>query len=93
MPVEPALKTMSRVAKAYISINGQAIRKNAVVGTKEHPIRIATSKSGPAVVYASRIKINGPSELMYDPGKRIMKCGARLVLVCNYTDLEIVRCR
>ena len=73
----------------YVSINGHTIRKNAVTGSRDMPIRIARSRSDQKPVYADRIKIIGPAELVYSPDKPIMRCGARLVLVCK--DVEYPR--
>jgi len=64
----------------YVSINGHVIRGNAKNGTKFPPIRIARSRSDKKPVYASEIEILGSSRLIYDPGKRILACGARLVI-------------
>jgi hypothetical protein len=77
---------------AYISINGHTIRKNAVQGTDEPPIRIARTKSDQRPVYAHEVRIEGPSTLVYSPEKAIIRCGARLALVVpEYGDVKIVR--
>jgi hypothetical protein len=74
----------------YVSINGHTIRHNAVAGTADAPIRIARTRSDAKPTYASEIEIiGGPARLIYDPGKRIMRCGARLVLVCD--DVRVIR--
>jgi len=73
----------------YISINGHTIRKNAVRGTVDAPIRIARSRSDQHPEYASEIEIVGPARLVYDPEKAIMRCGARLVIECE--DVRVVR--
>jgi hypothetical protein len=36
------------------------------------------------------IRINGPSRLVYDPAKRILSCGARLVIEVESGSVEIV---
>jgi len=64
----------------FVSINGHVIRGNAKNGTKFPPIRIASSRSDKKPVYASEIEIIGSSRLIYDPGRRILACGARLVI-------------
>lgn len=76
--------------KVFVSINGQTIRKNAKEGTNLPPIRIAKSKSDKKPVYARGIRFNGPVELTYTPECRQLSCGARLVMIGNYDDLEIV---
>lgn len=76
---------------AYVSINGQTIRKNAVTGSKDAPIRIACSRSDPKPRYAKQIQINGPSQLLYSPDTPIMRCGARLVLTAAYDDIKVLR--
>lgn len=73
----------------YVSINAHTIRKNAIDGTNKPPIRIAKSKSDAKPVYASEIAILGSATLIYDPSKKIMRCGARMVLVCD--DVRIIR--
>lgn len=65
----------------YVSINGHTIRKNAVLGTDDPPIRIARTKS--------EVVIDGPSRLLYSPAKPILRCGARLVLETD--EVYIVR--
>lgn len=73
----------------YVSINGHVIRSNAKRGTDEPPIRVATSKSDRAPIYASEIEIDGPSRLVYSPAKPFLKCGARLVIEAE--TVRIVR--
>lgn len=73
----------------YVSINGHTIRRNAVTGSAEPPIRIAKTRSDKAPIYASEVEIVGPARLTYSPAAAIMKCGARLVLQCS--DVRIVR--
>jgi hypothetical protein len=76
--------------KTYISINGQTIRKNAVTGSEDAPIRVAKSPSDAKPRYASAVKWTGPAELRYDPDKKIMRCGARLVLIVE-GEVEITK--
>lgn len=64
----------------YVSINGHVIRRNAVTGADDPPIRVARTKSDVAPRYAREVAIDGPSKLVYSPTGRIMKCGARLVI-------------
>jgi hypothetical protein len=71
----------------YVSINGHTIRKNAVTGSNEPPIRIAKSKNDGKPRYAREIAIHGPSRLIYSPEKPILKCGARLVLEAETVEV------
>ena len=73
----------------FVSINGQTIRKNSRDGSTIPPIRIARTRTDPNPIYASEVEISGSARLIYDPGKTIMRCGARLVLVCD--DVKIIR--
>jgi hypothetical protein len=73
----------------YVSINGNVIRSNAKHGTATPPIRIARSPFDAKPVYASEIEIEGPAKLIYDPDKAVMRCGARMVLVC--ADVKVLR--
>ena len=74
---------------AFITINGHTIRKNALHGTKEPPIRIATSQRDKKPRYARKITICGPSQLLYSPDEPIMGCGARLVLLALNSDVKV----
>jgi len=76
---------------SYISINAHIIRRNAKNGTSDPPIRIARSKTDKHPRYVHAVKINGPSELIYDPGHHILKCGARLVLQTDEQHIEVIR--
>jgi len=68
----------------YISINSHIIRKNVKDGENAPPIRIAKSKHDKSPIYAHEVSIDGPSKLLYDPDKKILNCGARLVLETEY---------
>lgn len=74
---------------AYVTINGHVIRKNAVTGSREPPIRIAKSQRDKKPCYAHKIEISGPSQLIYSAGEPIMGCGARLVLIARYSDVTV----
>ncbi len=82
---------MTSTPIAHVSINAHTIRRNATHGTDEPPIRIARSRSDKKPLYAHEIVINGPSHLVYNPRVPIMSCGARLVLLADYSAVEIVR--
>ena len=73
----------------YVSINGSTIRRNAVRGTNDAPIRIANTPSDAKPAYASEIEIVGPARLVYDACKKRLRCGARMVLEC--ADVKVVR--
>lgn len=73
----------------YVSINGHTIRRNAVLGMSDAPIRIARTKSDRKPAYASEVEIIGPARLVYDPCKKLLHCGARMVLEC--ADVKVVR--
>lgn len=73
----------------FVSINGKVIRKNAVLGSNEPPIRIARTRYDAKPQYAHEIRIVGDSRLVYSPDKPIMKCGARLVLEAQ--SVEVIR--
>lgn len=74
----------------YISINGHTIRSNAITGKDDPPIRIARTKSDQRPQYAREIAIDGPSRLVYSPGKPVIRCGARLALATE-APVRIVR--
>lgn len=73
----------------YVSINANTIRHNAIAGEALPPIRIARNKSDAKPQYANEIEIIGPARLVYDPTRKLIKCGARMVLEC--ADVKIVR--
>lgn len=68
----------------YVSINGNTIRSRG-----DKPIRIAKTPSDQKPTYANEIVILGGAKLVYDPEQAIMRCGARLVLVCD--DVKVTR--
>jgi hypothetical protein len=73
----------------YVSINGLTIRRNAIMRTDEPPIRIAKTPSDAKPIYASEIEIVGPARLVYDSRNKIMRCGARMVLICK--DVKVIK--
>lgn len=75
----------------YVSINAGTIRKNAVTGSDDAPIRIARSKSDQKPRYAKEIKITAPCKLTYRPEKPILRCGARLVIEAPDGAVKILR--
>ena len=75
----------------YVSINGGTIRKNAILGTNEPPIRWARTRSDQKPRYAHEVEIVGKCRLVYNPKKPILRCGARLVLQAEDGAVRIVR--
>lgn len=73
----------------YISVNRQTIAHNRKHGTDDPPLRIAKGKHGNPV-YAREIEIVGPSRVVYDPVKPILKCGARLAIATE-SEVRVVR--
>lgn len=67
----------------YISVNSHIIRRNAKTGGSEPPVRVARCKSDRDPIYAHSVKIEGPSRLVYHADRKILNCGARLVLVTS----------
>jgi len=68
--------------KKRIHVNQHIIRKNKKTGERNPVLTVKTYKSND---YATRIKINGPCEIIYSPDKPL-QCGA----VCWVeTDSEI----
>lgn len=69
--------------KTYIHVNQHIIKANAVHGTNEPALTVKDYRQNRK---AHRVRVNGPSELIYKPHDRpILPCGARLVLVTNST--------
>ena len=76
---------MKRMSMKYITINGQKIRKR-----EPFAIRIAKrSPSDQKPVYGNEVEIIGNARLIYDPDKRLVRCGARCVLVVD--DARVIR--
>jgi hypothetical protein len=60
--------------KKRIHINQHVIRANKKNGTNDPVITVKTSKRN---VYADRVEIRGPSNVVYSPDKPL-SCGARV---------------
>jgi len=60
--------------KKRIHINQHVIRANKKNGTTDPVITIKTNKQN---VYADRVEIRGPSNVVYSPNKPL-SCGARV---------------
>ena len=73
--------------KTYIHVNQHVIRANRKNGTADPVI---TVKQGTRNTYCSRVKILGPSEVIYGGNdKPILGCGARVVIATE-ADVEIL---
>ena len=60
--------------KKRIHINQHVIRANKNNGEANPPITVKTSKRN---IYADRVEIRGPSNIVYSPNKPL-SCGARV---------------
>ena len=73
--------------KTYIHVNQHVIRANKKTGADDPVI---TVKQGRKNTYCNRVKINGPSEVVYSGnGEPILSCGARVVVVTE-SPVEII---
>jgi hypothetical protein len=73
--------------KTYIHVNQHIIRANRKNGTDDPVI---TVKQGSKNTYCSRVRVLGPSEVIYGGNDRpLLSCGARVVIVTE-ADVEIV---
>ena len=78
---------MMKKKKTYIHVNQHVIRANRKNGTADPVI---TVKQGTRNTYCSRVKILGPSEVIYGGNdKPLLSCGARVVIATE-ADVEIV---
>lgn len=69
--------------KSIIHVNRHHIKENSDHGTNKP---VFTIKRGGKTIYASSVKINGPSEMVYD--KKGLSCGAKAYIVTN-SELEL----
>jgi len=73
--------------KKFIHVNQHVIRANKKNGTNDPVITI---KEGKKNTYCHRVRINGPSEVMYSGNeKTLLPCGARVAIVTE-SDIEIL---
>ena len=73
--------------KTYIHVNQHVIRANRKNGTDDPVI---TVKQGSKNTYCSRVRVLGPSEVIYGGNDRpLLSCGARVVIETE-ADVEIV---
>jgi hypothetical protein len=69
--------------KTRVHVNQHKIRSNIKNNLKEPVITVKTSKSN---TYANKVRINGPSEIIYSPDKPL-SCGAKVWIE---TEAEVV---
>lgn len=73
--------------KTYIHVNQHVIRSNKK-NNQNKPV--LTIKQGRKNTYAHRVKINGPSEVVYSGNdKLLLPCGARVAVVTE-SEVEVV---
>ena len=73
--------------KTYIHVNQHVIRANRKNGTDDPVI---TVKQGSRNTYCSRVRVLGPSEVIYGGNdKPLLSCGARVVIATE-ADVEIL---
>jgi hypothetical protein len=73
--------------KTYIHVNQHIIRANRKNGTDDPVI---TVKQGSRNTYCSRVRVLGPSEVIYGGNdKPLLSCGARVVIETE-ADVEIL---
>ena len=71
----------------FIHVNQHVIRANKKNGTNDPVITI---KEGKKNTYCHRVRINGPSEVMYSGNeKTLLPCGARVAIVTE-SEIEIL---
>lgn len=73
--------------KTYIHVNQHVIRANKKQGSDDPVI---TVKQGRKNTYCRRVRINGPSEVVYSGNARaLLPCGARVAVVTE-SPVEIL---
>lgn len=76
-----------RKKKTYIHVNQHVIRSNKKHGTSDPVI---TVKQGTKNTYCSRVKVLGPSEVIYGGNEKpLLSCGARVVIKTE-SEVEII---
>ncbi len=78
---------LDHVVKTYIHVNQHVIRSNKKNGNDEPVI---TVKRGSKNTYCKKVKILGPSEVIYSGNdKPLLSCGARVAVVTE-SEVEII---
>ncbi len=73
----------------FTHINRNVIDANRKQGRNDPVVRFQRGRHG-APTYAHRVRINGPSEVIYDPDNPILPCGARLV-IASEIEPEVIQ--
>ena len=77
-----------RKKKTYIHVNQHVIRSNKKNGTSDPVI---TVKQGTKNTYCSRVRVLGPSEVIYGGNEKpLLSCGARVVIQTE-SEVEIIK--
>ena len=75
------------IMKKYIHVNQHIIRSNKK-NNENNPV--LTIKEGRKNTYCHRVKIHGPSEVVYSGNdKTLLPCGARVAVVTE-SEIEII---
>jgi len=80
--------TKPRTKQKFIHINQHNIRKNIKLPDDEK-MPVVTIKHGSTNTYCYKVRINGPSEVLYDKDKPLLRCGARVVIATE-SEIEII---
>jgi hypothetical protein len=73
--------------KKYIHVNQHVIRSNK---KNDENKPVLTIKEGRKNTYCHRVRINGPSEVVYSGNdKPLLSCGARVAIVTE-SEIEII---
>ena len=80
---------MVQAVTIWINVNKHVIAANAKHGRNDPPIRISKGKTGKPT-YAHEVAWDGPSRIVYDAGKPVLKCGARLAIAVE-GEVRVVR--
>lgn len=70
--------------KTVVHVNQHVIRKNTKTGASEPPLTVKTYKDNQ---YATRVRINGPCEVVYSHDAPL-SCGAR-VWIQTESEVEV----
>lgn len=75
------------MTKKYIHVNQHVIRANKKNGANDP---VLTIKEGRKNTYCHKVRINGPSEVIYSGNdSTLLPCGARVAVVTE-SDIEIL---
>jgi hypothetical protein len=71
--------------RKYIHVNQHVIKRNSKTGGRDAPLTIKTYKDN---VYAHRVYIDGPCEIVYSPDKPL-SCGAKVWIQTDASVLPL----